>query len=98
MRHPFDAAQGKLGEAQYQLRNLECGLQNCQFALGQAIEMSKGRRGAVNGPGSHVKDIDNGKPNPNPCLSRSPAWILVMRVDRKIKCDYNYGHDKRSFI
>jgi hypothetical protein len=66
--------------------------------LGQAIEISKGRRGAVNGPGSHVKDIDNGKSNPNPCPSRSPAWILVMRVDRKIKCDYNYGHDKRSFI
>jgi hypothetical protein len=66
--------------------------------LGQAIEISKGRRGAVNGPVSHVKDIDNGKPNPNPCPSRSRAWILVMRVDRIIKCDYNYGHEKRSSL
>jgi hypothetical protein len=66
--------------------------------LGQAIGISNGRRGAVNGPCSHVKDIDNGRPNPSPCLSRSTAWILVMRVDRIIKCDYNYGHEKGSSL
>jgi hypothetical protein len=26
------------------MRNSECGLQNCQFALGQAIEISRSRK------------------------------------------------------
>jgi hypothetical protein len=43
------------------LRNSECGLQNCQFALGQAIEISR-RRGAIEGPESHVKQIEKARP------------------------------------
>jgi len=38
------------------MRNSECGLQNCQFALGQAIEISRRRKGAIDVPGSHGKE------------------------------------------